>query len=310
MRLLCVSLQANELPTAEQWGRHACALFDRVIVADSGSADGTRQVYELLRGEGLPIECIDWQRYTLPEQNWKGHDKVLRHCIEIALATGPEPDFIDCSDGDEWPMFTHDSLREKLEAAPRGVAPSKKIATFVPTPDGFRRRLHDANQSKSFIPWRHGRCWPHISAHRAITESGAVMPHHEIGHYAHVPVRNAEQALVKQVQAVSTRDPCHMRAIKHDPALIDIANMALKYYGCGAEDLDPDSRVPFDGMAIKYPEYQQTNALRALAGLAGVELEAVRAEHGEAELYDRLAEMAYERFWTTMDQKHPGWRTA
>ena len=59
MNTAALALARNDADIAEAWVRHHAALTDLLVVVDQGSFDGTRQVLEALRAEGLPLLIVD-----------------------------------------------------------------------------------------------------------------------------------------------------------------------------------------------------------------------------------------------------------
>src|SRR4029079_430968 len=59
MRLVSVTCIKNELDVVEVFVRHALSVVDSMIVLDTGSTDGTREVLAALADEGLEIDLRD-----------------------------------------------------------------------------------------------------------------------------------------------------------------------------------------------------------------------------------------------------------
>ena len=58
MRLVAVSIVKNEADIIEAFVRHTHAWVDHHLVFDHDSTDGTREILQALRAEGLPLELF------------------------------------------------------------------------------------------------------------------------------------------------------------------------------------------------------------------------------------------------------------
>src|SRR3954469_1000641 len=58
MRLVAVSIVKNEADIIEAFVRHSLAWVDHHLVFDHDSTDGTREILQALRREGLPLELF------------------------------------------------------------------------------------------------------------------------------------------------------------------------------------------------------------------------------------------------------------
>ena len=58
MKLIAVSRVKNERDIIEPFVRHHSKVFNQLIVVDDGSSDGTYEMLETLRAEGLPLVLI------------------------------------------------------------------------------------------------------------------------------------------------------------------------------------------------------------------------------------------------------------
>jgi len=58
MRVIAISMVKNEIDIIEAFVRHNATLVSRMIVLDNGSTDGTADVLQKLRREGLPLDVV------------------------------------------------------------------------------------------------------------------------------------------------------------------------------------------------------------------------------------------------------------
>jgi glycosyl transferase family 2 len=58
MKLVCISRVKNEIDIIEAFVRHHVAYFDKLIIVDDASSDGTYEVLRALREEGLPLVVL------------------------------------------------------------------------------------------------------------------------------------------------------------------------------------------------------------------------------------------------------------
>ena len=58
MKLVCISRVKNEADIIEAFVRHHVAYFDKIIIVDDASSDGTYEMLRALREEGLPLVVL------------------------------------------------------------------------------------------------------------------------------------------------------------------------------------------------------------------------------------------------------------
>lgn len=103
---IAISMVRNEEDAIESFVRHTLQLVDEIYITDHRSMDGTREILEALRSEGLPIRIFSYQR--------EGHAqaKVMTDMMRRAFAAGA--DLVFPLDADEF--LCAPSVAELVEA--------------------------------------------------------------------------------------------------------------------------------------------------------------------------------------------------
>lgn len=55
MKIVAVSMARNEADIIEAFVRYHCRIFDAIVIVDHASIDGTSEILDALRSEGLPL---------------------------------------------------------------------------------------------------------------------------------------------------------------------------------------------------------------------------------------------------------------
>lgn len=115
MNTALLALARNDADIAEAWVRHHAPLTDLLVVIDQGSFDGTREVLEALRAEGLPLLIVD-----APALGQSDAEQCTRTYRMVTPAFNPElvflltlDQFIRCND--------RASMEAELAALPAGA---------------------------------------------------------------------------------------------------------------------------------------------------------------------------------------------
>ena len=128
MRLVAVSIVKNEADIIEAFVRHSLAWVDLHLVFDHDSTDGTREILQALRAEGLPLELFTDDALGKLQQFRSNH-------LSRLAARERGADWIIPLDADE--ILTGPSraeLETELHQSPAGSCRSLPLLNYVPTP--------------------------------------------------------------------------------------------------------------------------------------------------------------------------------
>ena len=118
----------NEGDVIEEFVRYNLRFLDALTVVDNASFDGTVDVLEALRAEGLPLTVL--HDPTLPKRQYETMTRVARESAAEA-----DWDFLFLLDADE---FVKTADRERLERSLRALEPGQNGLlpwfSYVPTP--------------------------------------------------------------------------------------------------------------------------------------------------------------------------------
>lgn len=146
MSALAISMVKNEADIIEASIRHNLHHVDLMVVIDNGSSDGTRQILEKLREEGLPLVLFDDPVF--------GHfqsekvTEVYRRVVSVF-----QPQLVFLLDADE---FIRAPDRQSLEAVLAQLEPGEQgflpWMTHIPDPQATPQQLLSDPLGSS--PWR------------------------------------------------------------------------------------------------------------------------------------------------------------
>lgn len=80
MKLVCISRVKNEVDIIEAFVRHHLAYFDKLIIADDCSSDGTYEVLRALREEGLPLVLL--RQATVGYEQSRHMTRLMRMAVD------------------------------------------------------------------------------------------------------------------------------------------------------------------------------------------------------------------------------------
>ncbi|MCI1193651.1 glycosyltransferase family 2 protein [Calidifontimicrobium sp. SYSU G02091] len=209
---MAISLVKNEADLIEASVRHNLAFVDLMVVIDNGSTDGTREILQALRDEGLPLVVVD--------DPIVGHyqSEKVSHAYRM-FAPVFNPALVYLLDADEFVVARDRAgLEALLRAVPEGGAALLPWRTYVPLRDyaamdiardplgllTARRRREEPLYHKAVIRRRASDDAMLVvdqGNHAVRLRSGEAVRHVHIdeAYLAHLPVRNVEQLTAKVV---------------------------------------------------------------------------------------------------------------
>lgn len=212
MNAMAIAMVRNEADVIEAFARHALHFVDLLVVIDNRSTDGTRDILQALRREGLRILLVDD-----PVCGHFQSEKVTY--IYRKVVPLYQPELVYLLDADE---FLHVPDRATLETALAGLAPGSigllPWQTYVPAPGQdpaalrldplgamARRRRHENPQYYKAVIRRLAADDTQLvidqGNHGVRRSDGRAVPATlvEGAAIAHLPVRSAEQLTAKVV---------------------------------------------------------------------------------------------------------------
>lgn len=213
MNIAALAMVKDEADIIELFVRINLDHVDHLYLVDNGSSDATREILGRLQHEGLPLTV--WPYATLDYQQ----DIITTAALRKIALTGRH-DWILPIDADEFIETAGLSLRDAL--AQHGMDPSNGAArllalpwrTYVPLDNGYAARTqpladtfaprgHEPRQfHKAVVPvGLAARCSLAMGNHELLDEHHQPLPMCSLASIgitlAHVPVRSAEQIMVK-----------------------------------------------------------------------------------------------------------------
>lgn len=282
MNALAIAMVKNEADIIEASIRHNLAFVDLMVVIDNDSSDGTRQILQALRQEGLPLLIIDDPVF--------GHfqsEKVTQTYRMVAPVFGP--DIVYLLDADE---FLRAPDRATLEAAlatlPAGSSALLPWTTYVPRGDvdparlladplgtvTERRRQEEPVYYKAVIrrdPADDARLVIEQGNHAVRRSDGVAVAQHLVqgAALAHLPVRSVEQLSAKVIngwQACQVRNrtrnvpgeayqwqQLHDRIVNGEPlTAANLVDTALNYAQRPRADRRAETDLVHDPVVARY----------------------------------------------------------
>lgn len=226
MSALAISMVKNEADVIEACVRHNLNYVDLFVAIDNGSTDGTRQILEALRAEGLPLLIIDDPVFGYFQS--EKTTEVYRRVVPVF-----QPELVYLLDADEFIRAPdRQALESVLRQVPIGGQALLPWMTHIPDPQSSTRQMLE--DPLGGAPWRRKREEPLY--HKAVIRrdpkdddtlvveqgnhairmsDGRTVPTVGIqgAHVAHLPVRTVDQVNVKAIngwQAYMVRNrTCH-----------------------------------------------------------------------------------------------------
>lgn len=223
---LAISMVKNEADVIEACIRHNLHYVDLFVAIDNGSTDGTRQILEALRAEGLPLLIIDDPVFGYYQS--EKTTEVYRRVVPVF-----QPDLVYLLDADEFIRAPNrQALESVLRKVPIGGQALLPWMTHIPDPQSTTQQMLE--DPLGGAPWRRKREEPlyHKAVIRRDPKDDATLVveqgNHAIrmgdgrtvptvgiqgAHVTHLPVRTVDQVNVKAIngwQAYMVRNrTCH-----------------------------------------------------------------------------------------------------
>lgn len=212
MSALAISMVKNEADIIEACVRHNLHFVDLFVVIDNGSTDGTRQILEALRAEGLPLLIIDDPVFGYFQS--EKTTEVYRRVVPVF-----QPELVYLLDADEFIRAPDRlALESVLRQVPIGGQALLPWMTCIPDPQSTTQQMLE--DPLGGAPWRRKREEPRYykavirrnpqdddtlvveqGNHAIRMSDGRSVPTVTIqgAHVAHLPVRTVDQVNVKAI---------------------------------------------------------------------------------------------------------------
>ena len=197
-----LAMLRNEGDIVPLWLSHVLTLFDRVIIIDNCSLDGTREYLESRCDDGGQLQLLHFPDRVYIQAELMNH---LLWDDELGALSG---DFVFFLDGDEFlPFESHDSFKEFLSSAPEDGPFSLRWRNCLPKIEREELLREDyliSTRASKFEKVASCSKWlREVSAkviqgnHGFITPDGGIVETQELGEIHHFPLRSRNQALTK-----------------------------------------------------------------------------------------------------------------
>jgi Glycosyl transferase family 2 len=140
LNIVALSMIGNEADVVECFVRHTLTVVDRLVVILHRSVDGTAQILNALREEGLPVQ-IEHARFAGFNQ---GAELTHAANLQFALAEAEHRvEFIVLLDADEFlKLPSRDYLYRALPAVPPGYYAASRWQNYLPMPGDDLSNAH------------------------------------------------------------------------------------------------------------------------------------------------------------------------
>lgn len=237
MRLVAVAIVKNEADVIEAFVRHALAWVDHLLVFDHESTDGTREILDALRAEGLPIRLFT--------DDALGNHQGFRsnHLTRIA-AREMEPDWILPLDADE---FLTGPGRAALEADLANSQPGH--ARTLQLLNYFYSDADDPAETNPVRRVQH--CQPTPSPTRKVMVSRALALDESVSAVmgSHALVRNGQPLPEQPLAAEFVLSHFVMRSAEHQLLRIVLHQLQKFSHGKAHEEVGVHNRLGFQLLA-------------------------------------------------------------
>jgi hypothetical protein len=207
MKLVCISRVKNEADIIEAFVRHHAAYFDKIIIVDDASSDGTYEVLRALRGEGLPLVVL--RQRTVGYEQSRHMTRLMHMAVDQFGADWVAPldadEFIEPKEGTtlaEWlgtreptPILLRWSnfvWRPEVDASSE-LNPVVRLRLRLPPRDDLNKVIIPARLVEDEVSLSQGN--------HHLERDGRSLPAQQVGdiHLCHFPIRSVSQFACKVV---------------------------------------------------------------------------------------------------------------
>ena len=237
MRLVAVSIVKNEADIIEAFVRHSHAWVDRHLIFDHDSTDGTREILQALRAEGLPLELFTDD--ALGNLQQARSNQLVRRAADLLQA-----DWILPLDADEILTGPGRAELEKVLAALRPAQPaSLPLLNYYPT------EQDDPAVANPVLRLRHCQRTPSVTRKVIIPRALALDPSVSAGKGSHV-LQRGDTALPDQpLPAEFHLAHLALRSPEHQALRVVLAELQKLSRGSAHAGLDVHYRLGFQLLA-------------------------------------------------------------
>jgi hypothetical protein len=237
MRLVAVSIVKNEADIIEAFVRHSLAWVDRHLVFDHDSTDGTREILQALRAEGLRVELFTDDALGNLQQARSNH--LVRHA-----ATEVQADWILPLDADE--ILTgpgRPELEKYLAALPPDQPASLPLLNYYPTAED------DPAEANPVLRLRHCQRTPSVTRKVVIPRALALDPGVAAGKGSHVLLRGDSALPDRPLPPEFHLAHLALRSLEHQALRVVLAELQKLSRGSAHAGLDLHYRLGFQLLA-------------------------------------------------------------
>src|SRR5688572_6009541 len=237
MRLVAVSIVKNEADIIEAFVRHTLAWVDHHLVFDHDSTDGTREILQALRAEGLPIELFTDDALGNLQQARSNH-------LTRRAATRLAADWVLPLDADE--IFTgpgRTELEHQLASLQAGQPASLPLLNYYPTAED------DPAEPNPVLRLRHCQQAPSTTRKVVIPRALALDPAIVAGKGSHTLYRNDAPLPDQPLPPLFHLSHLALRSAEHQALRVVLAELQKLSRGQAHAGLDLHYRLGFQLLA-------------------------------------------------------------